>query len=165
MDEEEQEDANFEADRDELHEDDKNAEEATGVQGGIGDTAPLCDEDKDDDNVEMEQQDKEPPSAEQQMSERFGDDDDAMMMPDEQNGEWQPMEREQQRERQRRRNKDKERKRKEMDDKSNPFRSLGDALSQWKQRLDLIQSDETAQREQDVADSDADDNEDEGGGD
>merc|ERR1712228_993109 len=42
------------------------------------------------------------------------------------------------------------------DDKSNPFESLSDALTEWKQRLDVIESDETAQKEQEVGDEDAD---------
>merc|ERR1712228_741633 len=38
----------------------------------------------------------------------------------------------------------------------NPFESLSDALTEWKQRLDVIESDETAQKEQEVGDEDAD---------
>merc|ERR1712204_57384 len=119
-------------------------EDVLGVEGGMGDTAPINECDKDDADVEMEEEQKENDNAkEKQMnSDIYGDDEEQMMKPDESMGEWKPMNEKNQRPKQ-----DKEQKQKEKKMK-NPFESLSDALTEWKQRLDVIERDETAQREE-----------------
>merc|ERR1712204_11593 len=74
-------------------------------------------------------------------------------------GEWKPMNEKNQRPKQ-----DKEQKQNEKQKENkmkNPFESLSDALTEWKQRLDVIERDETAQREEDFADENKADNDNE----
>ena len=155
--EEKEEDDTKEAKQEELEQEDANMDEtndneedAMGVSGGQGQDAPMCDEneeEEDEEDIEMNKEDENP--VQQELSEFFGD--EQQMMQDDTRGEWQPMQQDQQQ------NKDKNQEEKkdenrEMDDKTNPFRSLGDALSEWKQRLDIIDQDEDAQREEVVGD-------------
>merc|ERR1712228_764680 len=134
-------------------------EDAMGVQGGMGDTAPICDDDNDDD-IEMEEEQKEnddDDEVQQQMSDIYGDDQQQMMTKDENMGEWKPMNQQKQNEEEKKKkNEQNKQQQQTRDDKSNPFESLSDALTEWKQRLDVIESDETAQKEQEVGDEDAD---------
>ena len=119
-----------------------------GVHGGMGDTAPMCDDEEEKDDVEMKEEQND--AVEQQLSDMYGDDQQTMMQ-DINKGEWKPMNNNQQNKKNEKPKQNEEKK--EMDDKSNPFRSLGDALSEWKQRLDLIEQNEDAQKEEFVNDN------------
>merc|ERR1711920_702719 len=87
-----------------------------------------------------------------------------MMKQDESKGEWKPMNQQRQQEKKEKKKKEKQNKQ-NQDDKSNPFESLSDALTEWKQRLDVIERDETAQKEHEVGDEDVENTDDENEGD
>ena len=139
--------------------DNENNDEAMGVEGGMGDTAPMCDDENNDDDIDMQKEEND--ALQQQLSDIYGDDQQTMMQ-DTNKGEWRPMNNQQQNKKDDTK-KNKEEK-KEMNDKTNPFRSLGDALSEWKQRLDLIEQNENAEKEEIIGDDkmEEDNNDDDG---
>jgi len=124
-----------------------------GVDSGLGENAPMRDEQQanTEEKEEKNVNDQEWQQWSQQRKVKKDENTDNLqpMQRDPQNGEWQPIEQMKKAPpKQNESNKKPERRKEE--DKSNPFRSLGDALSQWKQRLNIIEQDNSAREEMEI---------------
>ena len=131
------------------------ADDAMGVKGGMGENAPVRhDEDTNTDHIDdlknsnYEQQVPYPSMADN--GEELDADLMKQFMEDQtksQNAEWKPLSKKNEKnQRERKKNNKKVNENEKEEEKSNPFRSLGDALSQWKQRLNMIEHNDTAEK-------------------
>ncbi|ETO20397.1 type A von Willebrand factor domain-containing protein, partial [Reticulomyxa filosa] len=151
--------------------DDKEAEEERnmdepdvfGVESGMGENAPMRDEERDKDEKEdqtMNDQDTKTSWSQRKMQNNEETDPTQQMQRDPTDGEWQPVKQVPKKQND---SSDKRPPKQREEDKSNPFRSLGDALSQWKQRLNIIEQDTSARQEMNIDQKDANDDADSDG--
>eukprot|EP01084_Bolivina_argentea_P088636 160019_1 len=138
----------------------ENNENAMGVFGGMGDNAPVEDDNMDNDSDINDENNN---NNDRQLSDIYGDDQQQMIQNDNK-GEWKPMNKQIENNNKNKKDNNNE-KNKEINDKTNPFRSLGDALSEWKQRLDIIEQNENIEKEERIADNNNNNNEDGNGND